>query len=81
MVRESKDDGVFEYEELDDEEDALTVIDEERSCMNCTKRNTCVIFQKAGFLHPDRWEGPDDPPIRQDELAVTCDEFEAKDGE
>jgi len=63
-------------EKLDEDEAKLEAIDPERSCMNCSQRNTCVVFQKASFLHPEKWEGPDDPPIRQDKLAVVCEEYD-----
>lgn len=69
------------FEELEDDEETIDVIDPDRSCMNCKKRNVCTIFQQASFLHPERWEGPDDPPIQQDRLAVMCDEFEEVDSD
>lgn len=65
-----------DLESVEDAEERFEMVDTERSCMNCAKRNTCVIFQKASFLHPDQWEGVDEPPIRQDRFAVMCDDYE-----
>jgi hypothetical protein len=62
-----------------EEEAELTVVDKERSCLDCKKRNVCTVFQTAGgVLHPESWEGTDEPPIHLPDLAVICDEFEPR---
>lgn len=60
-----------------EDEPELKVVDDDRSCFDCKHRNVCVVFQKlGGMLHPESWEGPEEPPIELPDLAVICDEFE-----
>lgn len=60
-----------------EEEDELKIVDPDRSCLNCKKQNTCVVFQQVGeILHPEAWRGCGDPPIKLQDLATMCDEFE-----
>lgn len=75
---EAEDWGVGDLDlDVEEEPEEVELDLTDKSCLDCAHRNTCVIFQKFGqMVHPEQWEGPDDPPIGVDELAVICDDFQ-----